>query len=96
MWLKTLHLGAEHDGNVRHVLTEALRRAGAVRLRHRAYVAGGEVETWWYRVGFRPLRIHAETYVGLKIQGPARLVERIAAEVRESVIASEPSVRVEG
>jgi hypothetical protein len=89
VWFKTLHLGAEHDADVRHALTEALRGAGAVRLRHRKYAVGNEVETWYYRVGLHPLRIHAETYMGLKIQGPARLVERLAAEVREMMASAE-------
>jgi hypothetical protein len=95
VWLKTLHLGTEYDQNVRDALTEALRGAGAVRLRHHRFVVGNEVETWWYRVGLRLLRIHAETYLGLKIQGPARLVDRIAAEVRQPQ-SSGTSIRIEG
>jgi hypothetical protein len=96
VWFKTLHLGTEYDQDPRDALTVALREAGAVRLRYRRSVVGHEIETWHYRVGFRLLRIEAETYLGLKIQGPARLVERIAADVREIMAASGPSIRVEG
>jgi hypothetical protein len=96
VWTSTLHLGTEYDPNLRDALTQALREAGVVRLRHGWSLAGGEIETSYYRAGFRLLRVRAETYAGLTIRGPSRRVERLAARVRELQAASGPAIRIEG
>jgi hypothetical protein len=96
VWARTLHLGTEYDQDLRDALTQALREAGVVRLRHARSLASGEIETWYYRAGFRLLRVRAETYVGLTIRGPSRLVERLAARVRGLHAASAPAIRIEG
>ena len=64
----------------RAALTEALRGLGARRLfRWTGHGGSQELEVWWYRVGWRILRIRAETYVGLSVAGSARLISQLRA-----------------
>ena len=79
---KTLILGAEYDDALRGVLRDVLTRLGAKGSAHDWGVAGSqELETVEVLVGVDTVVIEAETFVGLSISGPAKIVERIQGMV---------------
>ena len=83
---KTLILGAEYDDVLRGVLRDVLKRLGAKGLAQDWGVAGSqELETVEVLVGVDAVAIEAETFVGLSVNGPAEVVERIQAMVASAM-----------
>lgn len=73
-------LGSEHDVALRAAVLECLIELGA-EVSARQFGLGGSqiIETTKLSLGSDRLVVEAETYVGLSISGPARLVDRVAA-----------------
>jgi hypothetical protein len=79
----TVVLGPEHDRRLRRVVQEVIVRLGD-KLRTHDWGLGGsqEIETIEIEIGTDRLALEAETYVGLSIRGPSKLVHRIEAMVK--------------
>jgi hypothetical protein len=77
---KKLILGDEHDEALRQALMACLGSLGA-DVAARQWGLGGTqtLETLRVYLGKDLLVVEAETYVGLSIQGEARVVNRVAA-----------------
>ncbi len=71
-------LGLESDAALRAAVLRALKGLGAESFEHTWGVAGSqELETLRCRVDGRLVTVEAETYMGLAITGPARILDRI-------------------
>jgi hypothetical protein len=72
-------IGPEYDASVRGALKSVLAELGAQSTR-RDWGMGGsqEVESLDVIIGERHLKIEAETYVGITVTGPVKLIEQIA------------------
>lgn len=81
---KKLILGSEYDDPLRHVVMECLASLGA-EVTARQFGLGGSqiIETTKLALGKDLLVVEAETYVGLSLSGPARVVERVATMVAQ-------------
>jgi hypothetical protein len=77
---KKLVLGDEHDDALRQALMACLQQMGA-EVTARQWGLGGSqtLETTRVYLGKDLLVVQAETYVGLSIEGPARVVDRVAS-----------------
>ena len=77
-------LGTEYDDALREALMGTLREFHAVVMSH-GYGVGGSQE--FGRLEVQVLGAHvdieSETYVGLSISGESRVIEQIAARVRQ-------------
>jgi len=75
----TVTLGGEADEALRARLFGALRRLGATVLGPAGWVLAGSqvLEELDVRLDGRPLRVTAETYVGLSLSGPQDLVRQV-------------------
>ena len=82
---KTLHLGAEHDQELRRRLEQALKDLGG-RIKSSTWGVGGSQEVEQLEVEFdgRAVIVEAETYVGITVQGDDELITAIADAVREA------------
>jgi hypothetical protein len=72
-------LGDEFDDALRSKLLNTLRELGAFNasLGMRSVVGSQDFETFEVVVDGQVLRVEAETYIGLSIEGPADLVARV-------------------
>jgi len=77
---KKLVVGREYDKALRHALFELLAELGA-QIAARQWGLGGSqiLETAKVSIGKDTLVVEAETYVGLRLSGEARVVDRVAA-----------------
>lgn len=72
---ETWLIGAEHDASLFHRLGSALESLGYQFDRTSWGVAGSqEVTTWHASSSDGSLTVEAETYVGLSVRGPKRLI----------------------
>ena len=79
---RTICLGEEHDQPLRQALLAVHREMGGLVDERMLGVGGSqEVETVEVVLGGNPVRIEAETYVGVSITGEETLVEEIAKRV---------------
>jgi hypothetical protein len=79
-------LGSEAEPPLRTALEKVLAARGARRLwSWRGHAGSQELERAWYLVRGGILRVHAETYAGLAILGPRRVVEDITKAVQQSL-----------
>lgn len=80
---KKLVLGDEHDDALRQALLACLGALGA-DVAARQWGLGGSqtLETMRVYLGKDLLVVEAETYVGLSIQGEARVVNRVAEALK--------------
>lgn len=78
----TIILGDEYDDALRTALWRVLLDMD-VELIDRTWGVGGsqEVETARIRIGEDLLTVESETYMGLSLQGPKPVIERIAVAV---------------
>ena len=75
-------LAAEYDEGAAAALADALVERRARRLWRFAGMGGSqEVEICWYLVKGRMVRTERETFFGLKVIGPAALVDALTAAV---------------
>ena len=73
-------LAPEHDERAVASLEAALGSVRAIRLGRFAGHAGSqEIDSRWYWVHGRVVRTQRETYMRLRVTGPAALVELVAA-----------------
>jgi hypothetical protein len=81
---KKVILGGEHDVALRGAVLECLASIGA-EMTARQFGLGGSqiIETTTLTLGRDVVVVEAETYVGLSVSGPARLVNRVAALMAE-------------
>jgi hypothetical protein len=86
---KKLILGSEHDVALRGAVLEYLATIGA-EMTARQFGLGGSqiIETTTLALGRDLLVVEAETYVGLSVSGPARLVNRVATLMAERTTKS--------
>ncbi|HYP89636.1 MAG TPA: hypothetical protein VEQ59_15820 [Polyangiaceae bacterium] len=77
---KKLILGDEYDDALRHTLMAELAAMGATIEGHQWGLGGSQIiQTTKLRLGKDTLVVESETYVGLSIAGPARIVDRVAS-----------------
>ncbi len=77
---KKLILGDEYDEALRHAVMAELAALGATVEAHQWGLGGSQIiQTTKLRLGKDSLVVESETYVGLSISGPARVVERVAS-----------------
>lgn len=77
---KKLILGDEYDEVLRHSLMDALAGLGASIEAHQWGLGGSQIiQTTKVLLGRDQLVVESETYVGLSLSGPARVVDRVAA-----------------
>jgi hypothetical protein len=77
---KKLVLGNEYDDVLRQTLMACLAEMGADVAGRQWGLGGAQIlETTKVSIGRDVLVVESETYVGLSVSGPARLVDRIAA-----------------
>jgi hypothetical protein len=81
-------LGDEYDDKLRRALLDTLREFSAQPIDH-SYGVGGsqEIETFEIEIEGESIKVESETYVGLSIAGDERVVNRIAARVRQRLSA---------
>ncbi len=81
---KKVVLGSEYDDGLRQAVMDCLSDLGAT-IDGRQWGLGGSqiLETLKLSLGRDVIVVEAETYVGLSVSGSARLVDRVAAIVRE-------------
>lgn len=73
-------LGNEYDDALRQALMACLAEMGADVAARQWGLGGAQIlETTKVSIGRDVLVIESETYVGLSVSGPARLVDRVAA-----------------
>ena len=79
---KKINLGHEYDRQLFEALGDALREKGAA-LHSDSWGVGGsqEISTWDLTVDGEAVRVEAETYIGLTIEGPSACVDALAAAV---------------
>lgn len=78
-------LGAEHDLALRARLRRVLDAMGAVPAGDAWGVGGSqELARWDFLVEGRPLRVEAETYLGLSLSGAGDIVDRIVAALGDA------------
>jgi hypothetical protein len=83
MSTKTILLGAEYDDRVRTAVTDALEAARAVIVQKWSGIGGSqEDEVLEATIDGRPLRIEAETYVGITVTAGEQVADEFAAEVK--------------
>lgn len=74
----TLLLGPEYDPACRQTLARVLQALGAVRLGQFEGVAGSQyLHGEAFALQGSVLQVEAETYQGLRLQGPAALVQQV-------------------
>ena len=79
---KKLILGDEYDEALRHKLMDALAGLGATIEAPQWGLGGSQIiQTTKVLLGKDLLVVECETYVGLSLFGPARVVDRLAAMV---------------
>jgi|GEM_PF-1200341 len=79
---KTVVLGPEYDQRLRGAVLEVLARLGGTPSKHEWGIGGSqEVRTLEVNIGTDCVILEAETYIGLSVQGPAKLVDRISEMV---------------
>ena len=79
---KKLILGDEYDEALRHKLMDALAGLSATIEAHQWGLGGSQIiQTTKVLLGKDLLVVECETYVGLSLSGPARVVDRVAAMV---------------
>lgn len=77
---KKLVLGSEYDDALRQSLMQCLSEMGADVAARQWGLGGAQIlETTKVSIGRDVLVVESETYVGLSVSGPARLVDRVAA-----------------
>jgi hypothetical protein len=77
---KKLILGDEYDDDLRHTLMAELAALGATIEGHQWGLGGSQIiQTTKLRLGKDSLVVQSETYVGLSLSGPARIVDRVAS-----------------
>jgi len=77
---KKLILGNEYDDALRHRLMAELATLGATIEGHQWGLGGSQIiQTTKLRLGKDSLVVESETYVGLSLTGPARVVDRVAS-----------------
>jgi hypothetical protein len=77
---KKLVLGDEYDEKLRQALTDCLAALGADVAVQQWGLGGSQLlETRKVYLGKNLLVVEAETYVGLSITGPSRIVDSVAA-----------------
>ncbi len=77
---KKLILGDEYDEALRHAVMAELAALGATIEAHQWGLGGSQIiQTTKLRLGRDALVVESETYVGLSLTGPARLVDRVAS-----------------
>ena len=82
---KTVVLGPEYDDDLLIALRCVARELGGKLVSKRHLAAGSQnLTSSKIQIGIQRIVVERETYVGLSIRGPADLVERIAAMVREA------------
>ena len=88
----TIILGDEYDDALRAALWRVLLEMD-VELIDRTWGVGGsqEVETARIRIGEDLLIVESETYMGLSLQGPKLVIERIALAVHASLSDAQSS-----
>tara|TARA_R110001599_G_scaffold342144_2_gene563627 strand:+ start:2096 stop:2362 length:267 start_codon:yes stop_codon:yes gene_type:complete len=78
----TAILGSETDDELFTVLKDVLSSYNAIVEEKSFHVVGSqEIKTWEALLGSQKLKIVSETYEGLSIKGPSKLVNEIAAKV---------------
>jgi hypothetical protein len=83
-----LVLGDEYDAKLRKALLDTLREFSAQPVDHWHGVGGSqEVERFEIEIEGENIEVESETYVGLSIAGNERVVNRIAARVRQRMSA---------
>lgn len=76
---KKLILGDEYDEALRHALMTELTTLGAVIEAQQWGLGGSQIiQTTKLRLGKESIVVECETYVGLSLSGPARVVDRVA------------------
>ena len=88
--MKTKHevviLGNEYDEALRECLMRVLKSLGATRIERSQRMGGSqEIETLSVDLYGDTLVVEAETFVGLGISGPGKLVEKIASLVKSEM-----------
>jgi len=84
MSFETVVLGPEYDELLRRILREALLELGAQSVRHDWGLGGSqELETLEVEIDGHPLRVEAETYMGVSLTGPPDLVRKVQRIVNE-------------
>jgi hypothetical protein len=81
-------LGDEYDDKLRKELLDTLREFSAQPI-DQSYGVGGsqEIERFEVEIEGENIEVESETYVGLSIAGNERVVNRIAARVRQRMSA---------
>ena len=82
---------AEHDDEACAALLTAVRSVGALRIWHwRGHGGSQDLESWIFLVGWRLVRLHRETFMGLTITGSPSLVETLCAKAKVSSVVAVP------
>ena len=82
--VKTINLGAEYDEDLFEASAATLADEGATLLEKLQGVAGSQdVSLWKYIIGEDVIEVVSETYMGLTITGPSKVVEHLEAAIRE-------------
>jgi hypothetical protein len=82
----TRRIAAEYDERAVAALDAVLRDLRARRLwRWPGHGGSQEIDFRWYLLGGRVIRTRRETYFGLSITGPDRLVESLVTAVQAQI-----------
>jgi hypothetical protein len=82
--VQTVNLGAEYDEDLFEASAATLADEGATLLEKLQGVAGSQdVSLWKYIIGDDVIEVASETYMGLTITGPSKVVEHLEAAIRE-------------
>jgi hypothetical protein len=83
---KKLIVGEEYDEALRHAVMAELAALGATIEAQQWGLGGSQIiHTTKLRLGKDTLVVESETYVGLSLSGPARVVDRVVDRVASSL-----------
>jgi len=79
---KTVILGDEYDDELRENLMICLKNMGAKIVDENWFIGGSQqIERLEVEMNTHLIVVEAETYIGLSIQGPAKIIENIKAKI---------------
>jgi len=76
---KTVILGSEYDDLLRTILHNVIKRMKGKSITCNWGIGGSqEIDTEFIQIGTEQISIKSETYIGLSINGPIKLIDQIS------------------